>query len=174
MWPFTLSGRLRIIALVGRYLTNQLMRRRSIHVHTRRCFNMRKMPPSYLSGFSYRFQQLSRAHGQVTYVLLTRSPLSLFGSKLPKDFVRLACIRHAASVHPEPGSNSPVDMTQNVTNVMIFVFLVRFISFEIDVSCLVFKDRNVFLFLRLVQRSYIIPNILPPVNAFFIFFSFFS
>ena len=114
MWPFTLSGRLRIIALVGRYLTNQLMRRRSIHVHTRRCFNMRKMPPSYLSGFSYRFQQLSRAHGQVTYVLLTRSPLSLFGSKLPKDFVRLACIRHAASVHPEPGSNSPFDLAQNV------------------------------------------------------------
>ena len=128
----------------------------------------------YLSGFSYRFQQLSRTHGQVTYVLLTRSPLSLFGSKLPRNFVRLACIRHAASVHPEPGSNSPFDMTQNVTNVMIFVFLVRFISFEIDVSCLVFKDRNVFRFLRLVQRSYIIPNILPPVNAFFIFFSFFS
>ena len=96
-----------------------------------------------------------------------------FRSKLPISFVRLACIRHAASVHPEPGSNSPFDMTQNVTNVMIFVFLVRFISFEIDVSCLVFKDRNVFRFLRLVQRSYIIPNILPPVNAFFIFFSFF-
>ena len=113
MWPFTLSGRLRIIALVGRYLTNQLMRRRSIHVHTRRCFNMRKMPPSYLSGFSYRFQQLSRAHGQVTYVLLTRSPLSLFGSKLPKDFVRLACIRHAASVHPEPGSNSPLSISKD-------------------------------------------------------------
>ena len=29
----------------------------------------------YLSGFSIRFQKLSRAHGQVTYVLLTRSPL---------------------------------------------------------------------------------------------------
>ena len=25
---------------------------------------------------------------------------------VPKDCVRLACIRHAASVHPEPGSNS--------------------------------------------------------------------
>ena len=23
-------------------------------------------------------------------------------------FVRLACLRHAASVHPEPGSNSPI------------------------------------------------------------------
>ena len=30
VWPFTLSGRLRIVALVSRYLTNQLMRRRPI------------------------------------------------------------------------------------------------------------------------------------------------
>ena len=28
----------------------------------------------------------------------------------PKISVRLACIRHAASVHPEPGSNSPFDI----------------------------------------------------------------
>jgi hypothetical protein len=33
-------------------------------------------------------------------VLLTRPPLEL------KTLVRLACIRHTASVHPEPGSNS--------------------------------------------------------------------
>ena len=31
MWPFTLSGRLRIIALVGYYPTNQLIRRILIH-----------------------------------------------------------------------------------------------------------------------------------------------
>ena len=63
----------------------------------------------YLSGFSIRFQKLSRAHGQVTYVLLTRSPLdSEKQAFLP--LVRLACIRHAASVHPEPGSNSPFDL----------------------------------------------------------------
>jgi len=37
-----------------------------------------------------------------THVLLTRPPLPL----LPED-VRLACVRHAASVYPEPGSNSP-------------------------------------------------------------------
>ena len=63
----------------------------------------------YLSGFSIRFRKLSRAHGQVTYVLLTRSPLdSGKQAFLPLD--RLACIRHAASVHPEPGSNSPFDL----------------------------------------------------------------
>ncbi len=33
MWPFTLSGRLLIVALVGRYLTNQLIRRGSILYH---------------------------------------------------------------------------------------------------------------------------------------------
>ena len=126
------------------------------------------MRSSYLSGFSRRFHLLSQAHGQVPYVLLTRSPLSLFEKQA---FLKTSFDLHVLGM--PPGSNSPFDMTQNVTNVMIFVFLVRFISFEIDVSCLVFKDRNVFRFLRLVQRSYIIPNILPPVNAFFIFFSFF-
>ena len=62
-------------------------------------FNIQSMRSEYLSGFSYRFQQLSQTHGQVTYVLLTRSPLSLFGSKLPKDFVRLACIRPVSYTH---------------------------------------------------------------------------
>ena len=106
MWPSALSGRLCIVALVGRYLTNQLMHRRSIHVHGQGHFNSSQMLVCYLSGFSIRFQKLSRAHGQVTYVLLTRSPLdSEKQAFLP--LVRLACIRHAASVHPEPGSNSP-------------------------------------------------------------------
>ena len=80
----------------------------------------------YLSGFSYRFQQLSQTHGQVTYVLLTRSPLSLFGSKLPGDFVRLACIRHAASVHPEPGSNSPFDLALTHDLRLNFILVIVF------------------------------------------------
>ena len=128
------------------------------------------MRSSYLSGFSYRFQQLSRAHGQVTYVLLTRSPLSLFESKLSEGFVRLACIRHAASVHPEPGSNSPFDLAQTLT--LRFCFFLRYLFREygsqvIDVSCLVFKDRNVLFRLRFVQRSYIIHRIIFHVNNFF-------
>ena len=108
MWPSALSGRLCIVALVGRYLTNQLMHRRSIHVHGQGHFNSSQMLVCYLSGFSIRFQKLSRAHGQVTYVLLTRSPLDS-GKQAFLPLVRLACIRHAASVHPEPGSNSPFD-----------------------------------------------------------------
>ena len=63
-------------------------------------------------------------------MLLTRSPLDI-----RRYLVRLACIRHAASVHPEPGSNSPFDL-------LIMFSLSRFLLFEIDVSYSVFKDRN--------------------------------
>ena len=55
---------------------------------------------------------LSPGTGQVTHALLTRPPLTWISSirKLPTSkSVRLACVKHAASVHPEPGSNSHVD-----------------------------------------------------------------
>ena len=44
--------------------------------------------------------------------LLTRSPLA---TRLPRAAVRLACVRHAASVQSEPGSNSSVqsNLTRN-------------------------------------------------------------
>ena len=138
-------------------------------------FNILSMRSVYLSGFSYRFQQLSRAHGQVTYVLLTRSPLSLFGSKLPKDFVRLACIRHAASVHPEPGSNSPFDLalTHDLRLNFIFVIVIPRILFSqiIDVSCSVFKDRN-FYFVRPCFSSALVYNTthIPVCQQLFLFF----
>ena len=50
-----------------------------------------------------RFHRLSAARGWVAYALRTRPPLSCPRKGNP---VRLACIRPAASVHPEPGSNS--------------------------------------------------------------------
>ena len=75
------------------------------------------MPETNLSGISSRFQLLSQADGQIAYVLLTRSPLPV-KKQAPLQSVRLACIRHAASVHPEPGSNSP----------FVRVCLARFIS----------------------------------------------
>ena len=60
-----------------------------------------------VSGISTGFPVLSRSSGQVAHVLLTRSPLGLLRCFHRMDLVRLACIRHAASVRPEPGSNSP-------------------------------------------------------------------
>ena len=62
------------------------------------------MRPNRVSGISIRFRMLSQSYRQVTHVLLTRPPLIL--SRRTRS-ARLACIRHAASVRPEPGSNSP-------------------------------------------------------------------
>ena len=63
-----------------------------------------------LCGITSRFQLLSPSTRQVTHALLTRPPLShkeLHTEIIcSKCFVRLACVKHAASVHPEPGSNS--------------------------------------------------------------------
>ena len=61
-------------------------------------------------GISSRFQLLSPSERQVPHALLTRPPLSspsVVRKLLPVILVRLACVKHAASVRPEPGSNSP-------------------------------------------------------------------
>lgn len=58
------------------------------------------------SGITTRFQELFRCTGQVGHALLTRSPLSP-RQQAARDPVRLACVKHAASVHPEPESNPP-------------------------------------------------------------------
>ena len=147
------------------------MHRRSIHVHGLSHFNSSQMLVCYLSGFSIRFQKLSRAHGQVTYVLLTRSPLDSIEQALLLP-VRLACIRHAASVHPEPGSNSPFDLAlfrMSLTSRFFCFLFVRNWRFVVLVSCSVFKDH-----FAPQQCSSIIPNTSYSVNSFFYFFYFFS
>ena len=58
-------------------------------------------------GIRPSFPGLSHSAGQITHVLLTRSPLEYPPPKMAGLSVRLACVKHAASVRPEPGSNSP-------------------------------------------------------------------
>ncbi len=105
VWPFTLSGRLTIIALVGLYPTNKLMvreltfKRKLAHSFT----------PSGNRTWSYPvLAPLSRSYSSFKDRLFTRySPLR-HCTRPRRDFlVRLACVRHAASVCSEPGSNSP-------------------------------------------------------------------
>ncbi len=50
-----------------------------------------------------------------SYALLTRPPLSRRGGT-----VRLACLRHAASVYPEPGSNSQ-EISYHILNVKMYL-----------------------------------------------------
>ena len=55
------------------------------------------------------FTGLFRGEGQVGYALLTRAPVDALVVQAPLIVSpRLACVKPVASVHPEPGSNSPL------------------------------------------------------------------
>ena len=110
MWPANLSVRLPIVDLVGRYLTNYLIGR-ELTPNRFAPFTPAPCGAVVLCGISTCFQVLSPCLGQVAHALLTRPPLELnlpprrTSNVIP---VRLACVKHAASVRPEPGSNSDV------------------------------------------------------------------
>ena len=108
MWPITLSGRLLIVALVGRYPANQLLRRGSISYH--RSFSHCAMRHCALMRFYQPFPAAIPLY-EAGYPRVTHpSATNLHIARLQCKSVRLACVRHAASVHPEPGSNSHVKM----------------------------------------------------------------
>src|SRR5206468_613614 len=74
-------------------------------------------PRMIVCGITRPLGRLSPTVGQVPHVLRTRLPLN---GELPPRPVRLACVRHAASVRPEPGSNSPmrIQFSSNRTTVL--------------------------------------------------------
>ena len=102
VWPVTLSGRLPVVALVSHYLTNKLIGRESIQNH-----NKAFHPPPCDEESYPVLDPVSQAYPRVKGRLLTcYSPVRR--SSTPKGLsARLACVKHAASVRPEPGSNSP-------------------------------------------------------------------
>ena len=59
-----------------------------------------------LCGISPAFAGLSPTEGKVAHVLRTRSPRARLLYCYRRLRVRLACVKHAASVRSEPGSNS--------------------------------------------------------------------
>ena len=70
MWPANLSVRLRVVALVSRYLTNKLIRNRLLP--DRRTFEIHSMR----SGYIIWYYRLSQSPGYISDSLLTRSPLT--------------------------------------------------------------------------------------------------
>ena len=66
-------------------------------------------PSGVLCCISRNFFRLSTCDGQVAYVLLTRAPVAGRRKQASSPAApRLACVKPVASVHPEPGSNSPL------------------------------------------------------------------
>ena len=139
MWPYILSDRLLIVALVGRYPANWLIRRGSI-LYRIAPFPYAPCSAKGLCGISSRFQLLSPCTGQVTHALLTRPPLS---SSRKKNFVRLACVKHAASVYPEPGSNSHVQFSvQFCANAFLSVCVSYLKDFTVFIGCSLYYAKN--------------------------------
>ena len=101
VWLIILSDQLLIVALVGRYPTNKLIRRGIIQERPKP-FPLRAY--AVLAVVSNCCSPLQGRFPRVTHPFATRHP------EQAPDLVRLACVRHAASVRSEPGSNSQVDL----------------------------------------------------------------
>ena len=110
----------------------------------------------------------------IARLLMYYSPVRhSFDSASTISSVRLACIRHAASVHPEPGSNSPFDL--------LFIFCHRWLLFPLFcfflTLCLynsysVFKDQ--ILACCSFERLSIILYLFTLVKIFYLLFLFYS
>ena len=102
-----------------------------------------------LCGINPGFPRLSHCHRQVAHALLTRSPLSLVifhrGFCLLNP-VRLACVKHAASVRPEPGSNSQFNVCLKLAFQLTFAFFIFSPNY-----CLVCTSLKVFTLFNLLR-----------------------
>ena len=74
-------------------------------IRIRRIFQTWVMRPSLLWEIRRRFHRLCPGYGQIVHALRTLSPVAA-RVLLLRAAPRLACVKPAASVHPEPGSNS--------------------------------------------------------------------
>ena len=86
----------------------------------------------YYQSFPSAIPQIRAGCPRVTHPSATQSSL-IFGRILrQKSFVRLAGVRHAASVHPEPGSNSHVKSFQDLAGLLFLSLLFECCSSELS------------------------------------------
>ena len=108
VWGIILSDPLNIVAMVGHYPTIKLMFRRPF-------FKREPKPPLEISFQSWFPHPVLASVSRCCPRLKGRSPTCYapvrHSTRTRRYFlVRLACIKHAASVRSEPGSNSPSKM----------------------------------------------------------------
>ena len=86
------------------------------------------MQRNMLWSITHRFQCLSSSDGHVAHALRTLPPVA-DRVLLPLAAPRLACVKPAASVHPEPGSNSSLYISY-------FPGLVQFLELTLSIFSL--------------------------------------
>ena len=108
VWLIILLDQLPIVDLVSHYLTNYLMGRELILMRTAR--RSRSFPPHPVGVEAYPvLAVLSICYpGHKGRLFTCYSPVRRFTQDRSPFHARLACVRPAASVRSEPGSNSPV------------------------------------------------------------------
>ena len=99
VWVIVLSDHLPIVALVSRYPTNELIGRRPLPKRLAALMTLMKASPHAVLATLSGGCPPRRGRSPTCYSAVRHCR--------PKTTVRLACFRHAASVYPEPGSNSP-------------------------------------------------------------------
>ena len=119
MWGTFLSEPLRIVASVGRYPTDKLMRRMPIPVRIAP-FLQKGCPLRIYAGLARVSPGCPPDRGRLhtCYSPVRRSPAE--SASTPSAAPRLACVKPAASVHPEPGSNSPLFIFFSSFSVCLF------------------------------------------------------
>ena len=119
---------------------------------------------------------------RVTHPSAAQSP---FCPKTSRRFARLACVRHAASVHPEPGSNSQIkvfvqDQNQAWLNfypvylllgcslrTILFRIVQGYVTVQLSKCCLLFCDSV----LLSCDSFYTLSHLFVSVKRFFQLFS---
>ena len=97
-----LSHPLPVVALVSHYLTNKLMGHRLLSI--RKTLHRNDLcPPMTIRNYSEFLRVMPKIEVDYQCVTLPFAMLCL-------QSIRLACLKHAASVHPEPGSNSQIKL----------------------------------------------------------------
>ena len=97
---------------LGGPLPHQLANQTRIHLMPSRLFTQDHAVPCAYAALAVISNCYSPVYGRLPtrYSPVRRSVSSDSIRKLPPNcFARLACVRHAASVHPEPGSNSHIN-----------------------------------------------------------------
>ena len=115
VWLVVFSNQLPVIALVSHYLTNKLMGSRLLS----KWWIFTQVPEGTWTHLELAPLSRSYAKLRVGYQLVTH-PFAT----VTEETVRLACLKHAASVRPEPGSNSQIKLCRliNLNNRMsVFV-----------------------------------------------------
>jgi hypothetical protein len=97
-----------------------------------------------LCGISPAFAGLFPIKGQIAHVLRTRAPCA--GLYCYRLRTRLACVKHAASVRSEPGSNSrlkPVAWRKKIARILLRTSLPsKIVSRSIKLNSLVLENPN--------------------------------